>query len=257
MLEVKASNEDVLVFCGLAAAWMVVWFVFGFAVDKVFITRMTMPDKYREIAVNKAVALMHAVFATAHAWYYHGYFLDEVPSQRYHCIESTWGTWRRVYPAGFVGYLVLDFVMECRKKKADPLMLVHHAIFAAVACVSMLYGKGCLQYTVTLMSEASTVVWVARWFLIATEQPQKLIKASELLFAFLFFVLRVIFFGHGTWVSLTEDADVFADASAWQFVPAIYILGYAMQVWWMYEIILVAVKPPRKAKEPEKPNKAQ
>ena len=50
---------------------------------------------------------------------------------------------------------------------------------------------------------------------------------------------------------------MFADASAWQFVPAIYILGYAMQVWWMYEIILVAVKPPRKAKEPEKPNKAQ
>ena len=137
--------------------------------------------------------------------------------------------------------------MELQKEHPGPLMLVHHAIFSAVAFISLAYEKGCMQYTVTLMSEASTVVFIVRWFLISVEARQAAIKAAERLFALLFFVMRILFFGHGTWVSLTEDPEVFADSSPWQIVPIMYSVGYVMQVWWMYEIVMMAVKPPRKA----------
>ena len=245
MPEVQTSADAVAAFCALVVGWMAVWFVLGYFTNSLIIARFPMDPQARKIAVNKAVALLHAVYATAHATYYHNFFAYDEPSQAYHCSESTWRSWRRIWPAGFVGYLVLDFVMEIRKGKPGVLMLVHHAVFTAVALISMAYEKGCKQYTVTLMSEASTVVFVARWFFIKTGQSQALIKASEILFAALFFVLRVIFFGHGTWISLTEDPEVFADASVWQVVPTMYIIGYVMQLWWMYEIVLMAVRPKR------------
>ena len=248
MPEVKASSTEVVVFCGLVVAWMIVWYVSGVVNYALFVSKRmhTAEQKHKDIGVNKLIALQHAVYATVHSSAYFFYFVYDAPDQRYNCSESTWRAWRRLYPAGFVGYLVLDFIMELRKKKPGTLMLVHHAVFTAVAFISMAYEKGCLQYTVTMMSEVSTVVFVSRWFLIATKQRQSLIKTAEYVFAFLFFFMRIIVFGYGTWVSISEDPDVFADASLWQLTPVMYILGYVMQIVWMYEIVMMAVRPPRK-----------
>jgi len=246
MPEVKTSLDAVVIFSGIVAVWMVVWYTLGKICDILFVRRMKMEQKNRDIALNKTISLLHAIYATVHAWYYFNYFAHDALDQRYHCTESTWRSWRRLYPAGFVGYLVLDFFMELQKKKPGVLMLVHHAIFTTVAALSLIYEKGCLQYTVTLMSEATTIVFIVRWFMIATKQSQSYIKLTEYVFGLMFLGFRVFFFGHGTWVSVTEDPEVFADWSAWQFVPAMYILGYVMQLFWMYEIVMMALKPKRK-----------
>jgi hypothetical protein len=246
MPEVKTTADVALVFTGLAVWWMGVWYTLGWLVQRsAACRRLRMGKAHQAIALNKTIALLHAVFATVHAAYYLYFFAVLEPEQRINCSESTWRSWRRIFPAGFVGYLMLDFLMELRKDKSDAKMLVHHAGFVLVALVCMAYEKGCMQYTVTLLSEASTVVYVSRWFFIATEQPQSLIKRSEYLFALLFLVQRVFVFGYGTWTSIRDDPDSFADRTVWQFTPTMYILGYFLQLWWMYEIVMMAARPPR------------
>ena len=232
---------------------MAVWYLLGHLFTAACCSKTRLLDqmepKHRAIAVNKMIAQLHAIYATVHAVYYFFYFLNEAPDQRNNCSESTWRSWRRLYPAGFVGYLLLDFIMELFKKNPGPMMLVHHLVFAFVAFVCMAYEKGCLQYTVTLMTEVSTVVFVFRWFLIATKKSQNLIKIAEGVFAFLFFAMRIIGYGYGTWMEIRDDADAFSDTSFYQLVPTMYIIGYFLQVFWMYEIVMMALRPPRKPME--------
>lgn len=197
-------------------------------------------EKDRPELYSMMLSFSHACVASVFGLVYLPSLSRAAPEVAYNCSEA----WARepIYAmcSVFVLYLLCDLALGVIMGTLKPDWAIHHILFATVAMVQLWFSRSCFPFTWLILGELSTVFLDMRWWLIGTGQTESrssAFMAVQVLFALSFFATRVLLYGWGLWRLLSEDPNVFAEASVWQITPVALTAGYALNLFWFVGIV--------------------
>eukprot|EP00128_Syssomonas_multiformis_P000136 Colp12_sorted_trinity150504_noHs@27822 len=222
--------------------YMLVWI----AITKTFV-RLPFVKKHKETCNkpkefdNYTMSLLHAVgsgFGGIGLMY--SIISDDVDA-KYFCANEAFASRAEFWSIQFGGYLLGDCLMSVLDGvRMEPAMIVHHGVFIINVLINTGYRVNCYPFAWLIVGELSTIFLSGRWLLLKSDSLNKLfgsyVPVISYIFAFLFFTIRVVLYGHGLIHMYENDPKLNYIWSPWYSVFAMLCAGFLLNAYWFVNI---------------------
>lgn len=153
----------------------------------------------------------------------------------------------------FCGWLCYDIlhVLHLYPKVGGIDFLIHHVAFLGASVINGTYQIFIFQFSWLIIGELSSIFINLRWFLIQTGRgATSTMWLCNMLFAWLFFLTRVILYGLGLLHMFMHYEEIMAVPAPKFFVILVFGLivgGYILNIFWFRKIYKIATGDVKKA----------